>query len=233
MASHDLSNTKATILGATPGAIPGSDGNPHERFHLPWYSRRFFSRIGVVPTRQKESSFYCEGAASRTIADHFAGSLTTIGDELITYIYISLIPTQHRDKNYNCSRNICGCQGRTAPINTFQHSFPQEYCAAKPPATITEQNSHKKKVCNNLSPPPRRTTPLGFPEFLGTLSASNRQAVFVEHRFKQYYLGGVKREELHGTNRLPRKPAVPAFSKNLRFPASFCQKSVPPTSYIF
>ena len=28
MASHDLSNTKAAILGA----IPGIDGNPHERF---------------------------------------------------------------------------------------------------------------------------------------------------------------------------------------------------------
>ena len=32
MASHDLSNTKTTILGATHGAIPGTDGNPHERF---------------------------------------------------------------------------------------------------------------------------------------------------------------------------------------------------------
>ena len=28
-ASHDLSNTKITILGATPGAIPGIHGNPH------------------------------------------------------------------------------------------------------------------------------------------------------------------------------------------------------------
>ena len=32
MASHDLSNTKTTILGATPGAIPGIDGNAHEIF---------------------------------------------------------------------------------------------------------------------------------------------------------------------------------------------------------
>ena len=30
MASHDLSNTKTTILGTTPGAIPGTDGNRHE-----------------------------------------------------------------------------------------------------------------------------------------------------------------------------------------------------------
>ena len=29
MASHDLSNTKPTILGATPGVIPGTYGNPH------------------------------------------------------------------------------------------------------------------------------------------------------------------------------------------------------------
>ena len=32
MASCDLSNTRTTILGATPGAIPGIDGNPHEAF---------------------------------------------------------------------------------------------------------------------------------------------------------------------------------------------------------
>ena len=30
MASHDLSNTKTTILGATPGAILGIGGHPHE-----------------------------------------------------------------------------------------------------------------------------------------------------------------------------------------------------------
>ena len=30
MASHDLSNEKTTILGATPGAIPRIDGNPRE-----------------------------------------------------------------------------------------------------------------------------------------------------------------------------------------------------------
>ena len=29
IASLDLSNTKTTILGATPGAIPGIDGNPN------------------------------------------------------------------------------------------------------------------------------------------------------------------------------------------------------------
>ena len=31
MASHDLSNTKATIVGAAPGAIPQMDGNTHEQ----------------------------------------------------------------------------------------------------------------------------------------------------------------------------------------------------------
>ena len=30
MASHGLSNTKTKILGVTPGAISGIDGNPHE-----------------------------------------------------------------------------------------------------------------------------------------------------------------------------------------------------------
>ena len=51
MASHDLSNTKATILGATPGAIPGIDGSPNERFSFaPSFSERFF-KIEVVPAR--------------------------------------------------------------------------------------------------------------------------------------------------------------------------------------
>ena len=52
LASHDLSNMKTTILRATPGAIPGIDGNPHERFHLTLHSRCGFSRIGVVPAHQ-------------------------------------------------------------------------------------------------------------------------------------------------------------------------------------
>ena len=48
MASHDLSNTKTTILGATPGAIPGIDGNPHERFSFaPPFSERFFENWGA------------------------------------------------------------------------------------------------------------------------------------------------------------------------------------------
>ena len=32
MASHELSNAKTTVLRATPGAILGINGNPHERF---------------------------------------------------------------------------------------------------------------------------------------------------------------------------------------------------------
>ena len=47
IASHDLSNTKTTILGATLGAIPGSDGNPHEIFAFaPPFSERFFKNWG-------------------------------------------------------------------------------------------------------------------------------------------------------------------------------------------
>ena len=47
MASHDLSNTKTTILGATPGAILGIDGNSHERFSFaPAFSERFFKNWG-------------------------------------------------------------------------------------------------------------------------------------------------------------------------------------------
>ena len=53
MASHDLSNTRSTILGATPGATLGIYGHPHERvLFAPAFSERF-SRIGVVPARKK------------------------------------------------------------------------------------------------------------------------------------------------------------------------------------
>ena len=47
MAFHDLSNTKTTILGTTLGAIPGIDGNPHERssFYAA-FSERFFKNWG-------------------------------------------------------------------------------------------------------------------------------------------------------------------------------------------
>ena len=51
MASHVLSNTKATILGATPAAIPGIDGNPPE--NCSFALSEHFSRIGMVPARQK------------------------------------------------------------------------------------------------------------------------------------------------------------------------------------
>ena len=50
MASHDLSNTKATILGATPRAIPGIGGNPHGI--CPCILGAFLPKIGVVPALQ-------------------------------------------------------------------------------------------------------------------------------------------------------------------------------------
>ena len=55
MASHDLSNTETTILGATPRAILGIDGHPHEGFSFaPASSERFFKNRG-----QEESNFQC------------------------------------------------------------------------------------------------------------------------------------------------------------------------------
>ena len=47
MASHDLINTKPTILGATLGAIPGIAAKPLERFSFaPAFSERFFKNRG-------------------------------------------------------------------------------------------------------------------------------------------------------------------------------------------
>ena len=46
-APRDLCNAKATILGATPGAIPGIDGNPHGRISFGHaFSERFFKNWG-------------------------------------------------------------------------------------------------------------------------------------------------------------------------------------------
>ena len=55
MASHDLSNTKTRILGATPGAIPGIDGNAHERPSFsPAFSERVFKNwCGPPPPRAR------------------------------------------------------------------------------------------------------------------------------------------------------------------------------------
>ena len=44
MASHDLCNAKTTILGATPGAIPGIDGNPHGTFS---FALNFAASLGA------------------------------------------------------------------------------------------------------------------------------------------------------------------------------------------
>ena len=50
MASHDLINTKTTILGATLGAIPGIAANPPERFSFaPAFSELFFQELGWSP----------------------------------------------------------------------------------------------------------------------------------------------------------------------------------------
>ena len=63
MASYDLSNTKPTILGATPGAIPGIDGNPHEIFSFAHaFSERFFKNWGGprAPVRCPSHHLKCE-----------------------------------------------------------------------------------------------------------------------------------------------------------------------------
>ena len=58
MASHDLSNTKTTILGATPGAFPGIDENPHEIFSFaPPFSERFFENWGGPRAQEKMTRF--------------------------------------------------------------------------------------------------------------------------------------------------------------------------------
>ena len=61
MASHDLCNAKTIILGETPRAIPGIDGNPHGR--LPFahaFSEEFFKSWGG-PRAPDLSQILCKG----------------------------------------------------------------------------------------------------------------------------------------------------------------------------
>ena len=82
MASHDLSNTKTTILGAAPGAIPGIDGNLLERFSFaPAFSERFFKNWGgprakelqpgrppeSEPNRPEKSPEWASGASAENL----------------------------------------------------------------------------------------------------------------------------------------------------------------------
>ena len=61
MASHDLSrHTKNKILGATPGAIAGIDGNPHERFSFASpCSERFFKNWGGPRAQDEHKETPC------------------------------------------------------------------------------------------------------------------------------------------------------------------------------
>ena len=60
MASHDLINTKPTILGATLGAIPGIAANPPERFSFaPAFSERFFKNWGGLRAPEPPSFLAC------------------------------------------------------------------------------------------------------------------------------------------------------------------------------
>ena len=69
MASHDLINTKPTILGATLGAIPGTAANPPEKFSFaPAFSERFFKTWGG-PRAPEQNIF---GHVSDSSSDPFS-----------------------------------------------------------------------------------------------------------------------------------------------------------------
>ena len=60
-ASHNLSNSKKPILGATPGGIPQTDGNPHERFAFgPAFSERFFKNWGGSCASKYSTKLLCK-----------------------------------------------------------------------------------------------------------------------------------------------------------------------------
>ena len=74
MASHDLSNTKTTILGATPWAIPGIDGNPHERSSFaPPFSERFFENWGGPHVQEIPLVVHCPSFKSEVYVIKLGG----------------------------------------------------------------------------------------------------------------------------------------------------------------
>ena len=74
MASHDLSNTKPAILGATPGAIPGIEGDPHERFSFdPAFSELFFKNWGG-PRAPERTQCNCSEDFSSLVTIFFASN---------------------------------------------------------------------------------------------------------------------------------------------------------------
>ena len=100
MASHDLSSTKTTILGATPGAIPGIDGNPHERFSFaPAFSERFL-RTGVVPARQHQVlSWFNPNLA-------LIDELGTSGRDALFFIFDKSPEAYQSESVLNCALNV-------------------------------------------------------------------------------------------------------------------------------
>ena len=75
MASHDLINTKTNILGATPGAIPGIDGNPHERFSFaPAFSERFVKNWGGPRAPEQWQASICTLGSTLSFVQIFVSS---------------------------------------------------------------------------------------------------------------------------------------------------------------
>ena len=102
MASRDLSNTKTIILGATPGVIPGIDGNPHERLSFaPAFSERFFENW--------------DGPRARAFLV-FGHLLATFLSILVTFLPIPVgsPPLRHSETNFKISsiqpRMNLGCR---------------------------------------------------------------------------------------------------------------------------
>ena len=78
IASHDLSNTKTTILGATPRAIPGIDGNPHEGSSFaPSILGAFFQELGWSPRARllkNDLSQFKDSCLTRLVSQKKLGS---------------------------------------------------------------------------------------------------------------------------------------------------------------
>ena len=94
MASHDLSNTKTTILGATPGVILRIDGHPHERFSfVPEFSERFLKNWGGRNAQHKLSGVAILDTGLQHQNNVGVGNLSALLQLQLFTIYIPILAT--------------------------------------------------------------------------------------------------------------------------------------------
>ena len=104
MASPDLRNAKTRILGATPGVIPGIDGNPHERFEFARVLGVFFKKWGGPRAAEKRGRGVASKGGKKEKGRVKTGQITsTTTDINLAKIILSKYPNLLKLRSLNSS----------------------------------------------------------------------------------------------------------------------------------